>query len=62
MQVHHHDHTTTAGTVTGTVITVAANIDSQDYLKTVILAGVGAIASFVISLCLKWLWRVLKGN
>jgi uncharacterized membrane protein (UPF0136 family) len=56
MQVHHDDHTTVAGTVTGTVITVAANIDSQDYLRTVILACVGAIASFVISIVLKWIW------
>jgi hypothetical protein len=62
MQVHHQDHTTAAGTVTGTVFTVAANIDSHDYMRTVILACVGAIASFVISLCLKWLWKVLKGN
>lgn len=62
MQVHHQDHTTAAGTVTGTVFTVAANIDSHDYLRTAILAGVGAIASFVISLFLKWMWKVLKGN
>lgn len=62
MQVHHQDHTTAAGTVTGTVFTVAANIDSHDYMRTVILACVGAIASFVISLFLKWLWKMLKGN
>jgi uncharacterized membrane protein len=62
MQVHHQDHTTAAGTVTGTVFTVAANIDSHDYMRTVILACVGAIASFVISLFLKWMWKVLKGN
>lgn len=62
MQVHHQDHTTAAGTVTGTVFTVAANIDSHDYMRTVILACVGVIASFVISLCLKWLWKVLKGS
>lgn len=62
MQVHHQDHTTAAGTVTGTVFTVAANIDSHDYMRTVILACVGAIASFVISLFLKWVWKVLKGN
>lgn len=62
MQVHYNDHTTAAGTVTGTVFTVAANIDSQDYMKTVVLAVVGAIASFMVSLCLKWLWKVLKGQ
>ena len=60
MQVHHHDHTTVAGTVTGTVFTVAANIDSQDYTKTVILAVVGATASFIVSLVLKWIWNRIK--
>lgn len=62
MQVHHQDHTTAAGTVTGTVFTVAANIDSHDYMRTAILACVGAFASFVISLFLKWMWKVLKGQ
>jgi uncharacterized membrane protein len=60
MQVHYQDHTTAAGTVTGTVFTVAANIDSHDYMRTVILACVGAIASFVISLFLKWIWSKLR--
>lgn len=54
---YHHDHTTLFGTVTGTVFTVAANIDSSDYLKTVILTVVGATASFFVSLFLKWLWK-----
>ncbi|TNE76676.1 MAG: hypothetical protein EP333_02210 [Bacteroidetes bacterium] len=57
---HHHDHTTVAGTVTGTVFTVAANIDSQDYIKTVVLAMVGAAVSFAVSLVLKWLWQKLS--
>ncbi len=52
---HTHDHTTTIGTVTGTVFTVAANIDSQDYIKTVVLAMVGAVASFTVSMFLRWL-------
>lgn len=60
MQVPHHDHTTALGTVTGTVFTVAAQIDSQDYMKTVVLAVVGATASFIVSLVLKWIWNRLK--
>ncbi len=60
MQIHHHDHTTALGTVTGTVFTVAANIDSHDYTKTVILAGVGAIVSFAVSMLLKWIWKKIK--
>ena len=60
MQVSHHDHTTVIGTVTGTVFTVAAQIDSQDYMKTVVLAVVGATASFFVSLVLKWIWNRIK--
>jgi len=60
--MHHSDgHTTTWGTATGTVLTVAVNISSQDYSKTVILASVGAAVSFGVSLLLKWLWKQIKG-
>ncbi len=57
---HHHDSTTALGTVTGTLFTVAATIDSHDYLKTVILAIIGATVSFAISMFLKWIWRFLQ--
>jgi hypothetical protein len=53
----HHDHTTSAGTITGTLFTVSATIDIHDYLKTIVLALVGAIVSFVVTLVLK---RVMK--
>jgi uncharacterized membrane protein len=51
------DSTTALGTVTGTVFTVAATIDTQDYLKTAILALIGATVSFLMSVFLKWLWN-----
>jgi len=56
---HHHDSTTALGTVTGTLFTVAATIDSHDYLKTVILALIGATVSFAMSMFLKWIWKFL---
>lgn len=59
--IHHHEHTTALGTVTGTVFTVAANIDSHDYMKTVILALIGATVSFLVSVFLKWVWKILRG-
>jgi hypothetical protein len=34
----HHDHTTSAGTITGTLFTVCVTIDMHDYLKTIVLA------------------------
>ena len=55
------DSTTALGTLTGTVFTVAATIDTQDYMKTVILAIVGATVSFGVSLFLKWLRDFLRG-
>jgi uncharacterized membrane protein (UPF0136 family) len=57
---HHHDSTTALGTLTGTVFTVAATIDTQDYMKTMILAIVGATVSFGVSVFLKWLWNKLS--
>jgi uncharacterized membrane protein (UPF0136 family) len=57
---HHHDSTTALGTVTGTVFTVAATIDTQDYMKTVILAVIGATVSFAVSMVLKWLWNSIR--
>jgi mannitol-specific phosphotransferase system IIBC component len=44
---------TILGTVSGTVLTVAVNIDSSDLLKTVVLAALGAVVSFVVTVALK---------
>ena len=57
---HPQDSTTAMGTLTGTVVTVAATIDTQDYMKTMILAIVGATVSFAVSVVLKWLWNKLN--
>jgi mannitol-specific phosphotransferase system IIBC component len=51
---------TILGTVSGTVLTVAVNVGSSDILKTVILASLGAVVSFSVSLLLKWLVKKLK--
>lgn len=49
------DSTTKTGTAGGTLLTIFANISSDDLLKTAILAGVGAIVSFSVTLFLKLL-------
>jgi hypothetical protein len=51
---------TSLGTVSGTVLTVAVNVGSSDIVKTVILAGLGAVVSFSVSLLLKWLVKKLN--
>jgi uncharacterized membrane protein (UPF0136 family) len=58
---HQGEHTTAAGTITGTLFSVAATIGHQDYIKTVILAIVGACVSFFVSVVLKWLWKRFLG-
>jgi hypothetical protein len=49
-----------AGTATGTLLTIFANIHSEDLLKTAILAAIGAIVSFSVTLFLKTLIRHFK--
>lgn len=45
------------GTVSGTVLTVIVNISSSDVIKTTVLAALGAIVSFSVSLLLKRLTK-----
>lgn len=54
---HHIESGTILGTVSGTVLTVAVNIGSSDILKTVILAAIGAVVSFGVSMLLKSLGK-----
>jgi hypothetical protein len=42
------------GTAGGTFLSVLPNLHSEDVLKTVLLATIGAIVSFVISMTLKF--------
>ena len=41
------------GTAGGTFLSIVPNIESEDIVKTIILATVGAVVSFTISLLLK---------
>lgn len=59
------DTGTTAGTVGGTLLTIAVNIHLEDVTRTVILAAVGAAVSFGVSLLLRWVtkrWKKRKRN
>ncbi len=61
MSTHNNiENGTILGTVSGTVLTVAVNVGSSDIVKTVILAGLGAVVSFSVSLLLKWLVKKLN--
>jgi hypothetical protein len=57
---HYFDHTTKAGTLCGTMLTIFANIHSEDIIKTVVLAAIGAVVSFTITVLLKFLIKLMK--
>lgn len=48
-----HTNLTLRGTAGGTFLSVLPNLSSEDVFKTVILASIGAIVSFLLSLVLK---------
>ena len=54
------DQSTKAGTLGGTLLTIVANIQSEDLIKTGILAAVGAVVSFGVTLFLKFLIKRIK--
>jgi|LakMenE01Jun11ns_1017448.scaffolds.fasta_scaffold8309433_1 uncharacterized membrane protein (UPF0136 family) len=45
------------GTASGTLLSVVPNLLSEDVVKTIILAVVGALVSFAVSLLLKGLTK-----
>jgi mannitol-specific phosphotransferase system IIBC component len=55
--MNHHSHTTLLGTVSGTVLTIVVNISSSDIIQTVVLASLGAVVSFSVSLLLKRIFK-----
>lgn len=54
------DNSTKAGTAGGTLLTVLFNIRSEDLLKTGVLAAVGAVVSFSVTVFLKFILKRLK--
>lgn len=51
---------TRAGTAGGTLTILLANINSADLLKTIVMAGTGAVVSYSISFVLKKIVRWWK--
>jgi hypothetical protein len=50
----------TIGTLSGTFLSILPQVSSQDIVVTVVLAMVGAITSFLVSLLLKYLVEVIN--
>jgi hypothetical protein len=51
---------TLIGTVGGTFLSIVPNLSSDDIARTAVLATVGAVVSFMISLLLKSLFKKHK--
>jgi mannitol-specific phosphotransferase system IIBC component len=60
MAAHSNHGGTVAGTASGTLLTIFANIHSEDIVKTAVLACIGAVVSFTISIGLKWIARKMQ--
>ena len=60
MDQHYFDNGTKAGTAGGTILTILFYIQSADILKTAILAAVGALVSFAVTLFLKFIINRFK--
>lgn len=60
MDNQYFDNTTKAGTAGGTLLTIFANISSEDVLKTIILAAIGAMVSFSVTIFLKFLIKRIR--
>ena len=43
----------TSGTIGGTLLTIVGVLDLQDIFKTIVLAAIGALVSFLVSTILK---------
>jgi hypothetical protein len=56
----HIDISTKINTAGGLFLSVLPNLHSEDVLKTVFLAAIGAIVSFVLSLLLKFIIKKHK--
>ena len=46
---------TLIGTAGGTFLSMVPNLHSEDVLRTVVLAAIGAVVSFVLSMVLKFI-------
>ncbi len=57
---YYFDNTTKAGTIGGTFLSIFFNIDSEDLIKTGVLAAIGALVSFSVTLFLKFLIKRIK--
>jgi hypothetical protein len=57
MAADHYQSDTLAGTLGGTFLSLIPNLDTVDFLSTMVLAAVGAMTSFLVTQLLRWMMR-----
>jgi len=57
---HHIESDTVVGTVGGTILSIIPHLDNGDVIRTLILAAVGAVVSFLVTQVLKWVKMRIK--
>ena len=60
--MNYMDNSTKVSTAFGTILTIFVNIQTEDIIKTVLLAAIGGISSFVATLIVKFLIRNIKSK
>jgi len=60
MSNHSGHNGTVIGTIGGTLLSIFANINLEDVTRTVLLATIGAVVSFGVSLLLKKITRLIS--
>lgn len=60
--MHHIENDTIAGTIGGTILAILPQLNSLDVTRTIILAAVGAVASFLVTQLCKWLWIRIRSK
>ncbi len=56
------DNSTKVSTAFGMMLTIFVNIQTEDLIKTVLLAAVGGVSSFMATLLVKFLIRNIKSK
>ena len=53
-------HSSTQGIYTGSLLVLLFQINSSEWLKTIVLAIVGAVVSYTVTYAIKWLVKKRK--
>ena len=56
------DNSTKLSTAFGTLLTIFVNLQTEDLIKTILLAGLGGASSFLMTLLLKFLIKLFKNK